>query len=155
MNLQSIMFICAAAFTLAFFAIYVLEISKLFTQFAVVAVSILLTTAIYFLLLKKKNMNDNKILIKSIKLFIIISIILLLIRASIYIYEVGGLRTARGLFTFLGILVGFIILTQIIAMNNTFNELDELDKLIPDFRKSLNSKANNSKSLNSKANNSK
>ena len=146
MNIQSIFFVSAAAFTLALFTIYVLEISKLFTQFGIVMLSILLTTLIYFMLLRNKKLDENKILNKSIKLFIIVAIILLLIRASIYIYEVGGLKTATGLFTFVGIIVGFIILTQIIAMNNTFNEIDELYKLLPNNKPSIvNSKPSNTK----------
>ena len=153
MNIQTIMFISVAAFTIALFTIYVLEISKLFTQFGVVVFCILLTTAIYFMLIKKKNMDENKILTKSIKLFGIVSIILLLVRASIYIYEVGGLKTAKGLFTFLGILVGFIILTQIIAMNNTFNEIDEIYKLIPNSSKPSNIKPSNIKPNNIKPSN--
>ena len=153
MNIQTIMFISVAAFTIALFTIYVLEISKLFTQFGVVVFCILLTTSIYFMLIKKKNMDENKILTKSIKLFGIVSIILLLVRASIYIYEVGGLKTAKGLFTFLGILVGFIILTQIIAMNNTFNEIDEIYKLIPNSSKPSNIKPSNIKPNNIKPSN--
>ena len=98
------------------------------------------------MLLRNKKLDENKILNKSIKLFIIVAIILLLIRASIYIYEVGGLKTATGLFTFVGIIVGFIILTQIIAMNNTFNEIDELYKLLPNNKPSIvNSKPSNTK----------
>ena len=102
MKPQHIFFVCAAAFPLALLLNNILEISKLMDQIAIFFFCTLVITFIYYKLLKKNNMDGDKIFNQTMTSFIIITLLILFIRGCLYIYEVGGLKTAKGLFTFLG-----------------------------------------------------
>jgi len=155
MNPQHILFVCAVAFPLALLLNNILEISKLMDQIAIFFFCILAVTLIYYKLLKKKDMDGDKIFNKTMTSFMIITLIILFIRGCLYIYEVGGLKTAKGLFTFLGLIMIIIIGTQLVSMHHTFNELDELYKLAINTSKNNTSKNNKSKNNTSKNNKSK
>ena len=65
-------------------------------------------------------MDGNKIFNQTMTTFMIITLIILFIRGCLYIYEVGGLKTAKGLFTFLGLIV-IIILILLSAIISVFS----------------------------------
>lgn len=157
MNPIHIFFVFAAAFPLALLLNNILEITKLINQLSIFFLCVCVISLIYNKLLKKPNFDSDKILNKAMISFMFITFILLFVKTCIYIYEVGGLKTAKGLFTFLGLIVLIIIGTQILSMHNTFDDLDELYKLAPknNISKSNSTKSNNIKSINSKANNTK
>ena len=159
MKPQHIFFVCAVAFPLALLLNNILEISKLMDQIGIFVFCTLVVTFIYYKLLKKKNMDGNKIFNQTMTSFIIITLVILFIRGCLYIYEVGGLKTAKGLFTFLGLIVIIICGTQLMSMHHTFNALDDLYKLGPNNKatsnKTANNKATNNKTTNNKATNNK
>ena len=149
MNPIHIFFVFAAAFPLALLLNNILEITKLINQLGIFFLCVCVISLIYNKLLKKPNFDSDKILNKAMISFMFITFILLFVKTCIYIYEVGGLKTAKGLFTFLGLIVLIIIGTQILSIHNTFDDLDELYKLAP--KNNISSKSNTTKSITTKS----
>ena len=153
MNIRDIGLIVAIGLSLSLLLNNILEIKQLMNQIGMIIFIIILVALLYYKIISKKNMNSDKLFKKIFVGFLIITTIILVLKGFIHIYEKGGLKTANGLFTFLGMILIFVALTQIVSMNNTFNDMDELYKLMPSYM--INKKANNrtNKTNNNKTNN--
>ena len=150
MNIRDIGLIVAIGLSLSLLLNNILDIKQLMNQIGMIIFIIILVALLYYKIISKKNMNSDKLFKKIFLGFLIITTIILILKGFIHIYEKGGLKTANGLFTFLGMILIFVALIQIVSMNNTFNDMDELYKLMPSYMN--NKKANNSST--NKANNS-
>ena len=155
MNSLDILVIFAIALPLSLLLNSILNISKIINQVSMIIFILMLTALLYYNMLKKKTMDSDKLFKKIFVSFIIITILILFLKGFIHIYEMGGLKTAKGLFTFLGMIFIFIAVTQIKSINNTFDDMDELYKLVPNYlNNSNNNKKSNNFNNNKKSNNS-
>ena len=153
MNIQDILVILAIALPLSLLLNSILDIKKIMNQITMIIFISIVTALLYNNMLKKKNMDSDKLFKKIFIAFIIITTIILVIKGFIHIYEKGGLKTANGLFVFLGMIFIVIAVIQIISINNTFNDLDELYKMMPNYLNNTNNKSTNSNNKSTNSNN--